>query len=109
MAQYFVIQFETACDEAKLIQAGGWFETDYQSLLYEDIADVCEYFDDEDSAYKAWFRHYSGTEFQYADWRDEPAWECLFYALCKRVDGTEDESEIVEVSCGCLTLEDMEA
>ena len=103
---YIIFSYQVACDKEDLIKNGGWFETDYLPFMAEDIADVKGYFDSEAEAYKAWDRHYSGTEFFFEDTYD--TWDCIFYVLCKRVDGTEDETEIVQTSCGCLLPEDIE-
>lgn len=105
MSQYVILQYEMNEDEGTLLARRGWYEEDYQDIVNEDIAEPVEYFETESEAWKEWNAMYSKTGFfQLPDY----SWTATIYALCKRVECTEDETEVILISSGDLTLRDIE-
>lgn len=106
MKKYSILQYWNTCSEEDIVASGGWDESKYTVVMNEDEGDICETFETEDEAYKSWFRYYSGTEFEYVEHADEPQWGCYFYVLCEFDEDTK-ELNILEESCGNLTIEDI--
>ena len=103
---YIILEYFTSCSEENILASGGWFETDYQKLIEEDVGYECANFHSEEEARKEWLYHYSGTEFYYSE-KENSLWSCRFYVLCFE-DDEDGNIEILEISSGNLNIEDIE-
>ena len=82
--------------------AEGWHEYEYHEMVNEDIADVVRYYDTYEAARKDWFNYYSGSQFEFSEFDI-----CLaFYALAK-CNEDEDTTDIIEISCGDVTADEI--